>query len=151
MSYPLRCPLSHFLNLVASRETSNKALNAINSISLIPFLMAFLTYRAKLPSRLVYAAGELYFFACHVLFHAPHSLTRVYALICSLLFQHNPSTSSQKITHQQFRAFAPSPSILLALSQSLPLGKVLMTMNEMLVSVFCRVVSLELECGVSLV
>ncbi|KAG9099865.1 hypothetical protein FRC06_004750 [Ceratobasidium sp. 370] len=39
-------------------ETSNKALNAINSISLVPFLMAFLINRAKLPTQLVYAAAQ---------------------------------------------------------------------------------------------
>ncbi|KAJ1302756.1 hypothetical protein OPQ81_003065 [Rhizoctonia solani] len=39
-------------------ETSNKALNAINSISLIPFLMAFLINRAKLPRQVVHAAAQ---------------------------------------------------------------------------------------------
>ncbi|KAG8723791.1 hypothetical protein FRC12_011343 [Ceratobasidium sp. 428] len=39
-------------------ETSNKALNAINSISLVPFLMAFLIHRAKLPTDVVYAAAQ---------------------------------------------------------------------------------------------
>ena len=40
-----------------TRETSNKALNAINGIHLIPFLMGFLENRDKLPSRTVAAAG----------------------------------------------------------------------------------------------
>ncbi|CAE6442616.1 hypothetical protein ACGC1H_007560 [Rhizoctonia solani] len=39
-------------------ETSNKALNAINAISLIPFLMAFLINRAKLPRQVVHAAAQ---------------------------------------------------------------------------------------------
>ncbi|KAH7338936.1 armadillo-type protein [Rhizoctonia solani] len=39
-------------------ETSNKALNAINSISLVPFLMAFLVNRAKLPRQVVHAAAQ---------------------------------------------------------------------------------------------
>ncbi|QRV94785.1 ARM repeat-containing protein [Ceratobasidium sp. AG-Ba] len=39
-------------------ETSNKALNAINSISLIPFLMAFLINRVKLPTSVVHAAAQ---------------------------------------------------------------------------------------------
>ncbi|QRV80293.1 ARM repeat-containing protein [Ceratobasidium sp. AG-Ba] len=39
-------------------ETSNKALNAINSISLIPFLMAFLINRLKLPTSVVHAAAQ---------------------------------------------------------------------------------------------
>ena len=41
------------------RETSNKALNAINEMHLVPFLTAFLENRQKLPSRTVAAAGEL--------------------------------------------------------------------------------------------
>lgn len=40
-----------------TRETSNKALIAINEIHLIPFLMAFLENRDKLPLRTVVAAG----------------------------------------------------------------------------------------------
>ncbi|CEL56135.1 putative ARM-like repeat-containing protein C1703,03c OS=Schizosaccharomyces pombe (strain 972 / ATCC 24843) GN=SPBC1703.03c PE=4 SV=1 [Rhizoctonia solani AG-1 IB] len=39
-------------------ETSNKALNAINSISLVPFLMAFLINRTKLPRQVVHAAAQ---------------------------------------------------------------------------------------------
>ncbi|KAI5117703.1 hypothetical protein M0805_003193 [Coniferiporia weirii] len=39
-------------------ETSNKALNAINDIHLVPFLMAFLENREKLPSRTVAAAAQ---------------------------------------------------------------------------------------------
>lgn len=39
------------------RETSNKALNAVNQVNLIPFLMAFLGSRAKLPIATVNAAG----------------------------------------------------------------------------------------------
>lgn len=42
-----------------SRETSNKALNAINQINLVPFLMSFLAARAKLPIATVTAAGAL--------------------------------------------------------------------------------------------
>ncbi|KAF8140491.1 ARM repeat-containing protein [Boletus edulis] len=42
-------------------ETSNKALNAINQINLIPFLMSFLSSRDKLPmSTVVSAAQSLY-------------------------------------------------------------------------------------------
>jgi hypothetical protein len=41
------------------RETSNKALNAINQINLVPFLMSFLAARAKLPIVTVTAAGAL--------------------------------------------------------------------------------------------
>jgi hypothetical protein len=47
--------------IVILRETSNKALNAINSISLVPFLMAFLINRAKLPRQVVHAAGKFFF------------------------------------------------------------------------------------------
>lgn len=43
----------------ALRETSNKALNAINQINLIPFLMSFLASRSKLPITTVTAAGEI--------------------------------------------------------------------------------------------
>ena len=44
------------------RETSNKALNAVNQVNLIPFLMAFLESRAKLPIATVNAAGaSLYY------------------------------------------------------------------------------------------
>ncbi|KAG6335088.1 hypothetical protein ID866_3997 [Astraeus odoratus] len=39
-------------------ETSNKALNAINSINLIPFLMSFLAARDKLPTATVTAAAQ---------------------------------------------------------------------------------------------
>ncbi|THH03370.1 hypothetical protein EW145_g6312 [Phellinidium pouzarii] len=39
-------------------ETSNKALNAINDTHLVPFLMAFLENREKLPSRTVAAAAQ---------------------------------------------------------------------------------------------
>jgi len=39
------------------RETSNKALNAINEIHLVPFLMSFLAARDKLPLATVTAAG----------------------------------------------------------------------------------------------
>lgn len=39
-------------------ETSNKALNAINQISLVPFLMSFLAARAKLPIATVTAAAQ---------------------------------------------------------------------------------------------
>ncbi|KAL4070726.1 ARM repeat-containing protein [Scleroderma citrinum] len=41
-------------------ETSNKALNAINSVNLVPFLMSFLAARDKLPTATVTAAGNLY-------------------------------------------------------------------------------------------
>lgn len=43
--------------LIISSETSNKALNAINSINLIPFLMSFLASRDKLSIAPVLAAG----------------------------------------------------------------------------------------------
>ncbi|OAX40891.1 ARM repeat-containing protein [Rhizopogon vinicolor AM-OR11-026] len=39
-------------------ETSNKALNAINQINLVPFLMSFLAARAKLPIATVIAAAQ---------------------------------------------------------------------------------------------
>ncbi|KAG1749751.1 ARM repeat-containing protein [Suillus paluster] len=39
-------------------ETSNKALNAINQINLVPFLMSFLAARAKLPIATVTAAAQ---------------------------------------------------------------------------------------------
>lgn len=39
------------------RETSNKALNAINDIHLVPFLMSFLDAREKLALAPVTAAG----------------------------------------------------------------------------------------------
>ncbi len=39
------------------RETSNKALNAINDIHLVPFLMSFLGAREKLAVAPVMAAG----------------------------------------------------------------------------------------------
>ena len=38
-------------------ETSNKALNAINEIQLVPFLMGFLENKARLPERVLAAAG----------------------------------------------------------------------------------------------
>ena len=46
------------------RETSNKALNAVNNLALVPFLMAFLSSRDKLPLPTVTSAGAshgLYF------------------------------------------------------------------------------------------
>ena len=39
------------------RETSNKALNAINELHLVPFLMSFLTARDRLPLAPVTSAG----------------------------------------------------------------------------------------------
>ncbi len=42
-----------------ARETSNKALNAINAIRLAPFLMSFLAFREQLPIAPVVAAGTL--------------------------------------------------------------------------------------------
>lgn len=48
---PGECVLSN------TRETSNKALNAINQINLVPFLMSFLASRKKLPVSTVTAAG----------------------------------------------------------------------------------------------
>jgi len=44
-------------HMTRRRETSNKALNAVNQVNLIPFLMAFLGSRAKLPIATVNAAG----------------------------------------------------------------------------------------------
>lgn len=59
LSYVPPYPKAHFTKVIMfHRETSNKALNAINSISLIPFLMAFLTNRAKLPRQVVHATGK---------------------------------------------------------------------------------------------
>ena len=40
-----------------NRETSNKSLNAINNVGLIPFLISFLEHRTRLPLSLVNAAG----------------------------------------------------------------------------------------------
>jgi hypothetical protein len=40
------------------RETSNKALNAINELHLTPFLMSFLASRDKLPLTPVISAGK---------------------------------------------------------------------------------------------
>ena len=42
--------LTYFVILTLIRETNNKALNAINEINLVPFLMSFLGARDKLPS-----------------------------------------------------------------------------------------------------
>lgn len=39
-------------------ETSNKALNAVNQLSLVPFLMSFLAYREKLPLATVTSAAQ---------------------------------------------------------------------------------------------
>ena len=44
--------------LTKTRETSNKALHAINQMSLVPFLMSFLAVSDKLPLSTVTAAGE---------------------------------------------------------------------------------------------
>lgn len=45
------------VGLTFSRETSNKALTAVNALQLVPFLMSFLSSRAKLPVSVVTAAG----------------------------------------------------------------------------------------------
>lgn len=51
-----------FMEAHICRETSNKALNTINDIHLVPFLMAFLDARDKLALTPVMAAGmELFF------------------------------------------------------------------------------------------
>jgi hypothetical protein len=42
------------------RETSNKTLNTINNVGLVPFLMAMLDSRTRFPAKLVVAAGTLY-------------------------------------------------------------------------------------------
>ena len=47
-----------FLELMKTRETSNKALNAINQMSLVPFLMSFLAAKDQLPLSTVTSAGE---------------------------------------------------------------------------------------------
>jgi len=39
-------------------ETSNKALNAVNNLELVPFLMAFLSSRDKLPLQTVTSAAQ---------------------------------------------------------------------------------------------
>ena len=44
------------------RETSNKALNAVNNLALVPFLMAFLSSRDKLPLPTVTSAGASHSF-----------------------------------------------------------------------------------------
>ena len=72
------------------RETSNKALNAINQIpSLITFLMAFLENRDKIPSRTLAAAGM-----CHILLFSGAFLTMSSPAISYLLSnQRNACTS----------------------------------------------------------
>ena len=47
--------LRFFFNI--RRETSNKALNAINELHLVPFLMSFLAARDRLPLAPVTSAG----------------------------------------------------------------------------------------------
>ena len=44
-----------------SRETSNKALNAVNQLDLVPFLASFLAARDKLPLSTVTSAGMFHF------------------------------------------------------------------------------------------
>ena len=51
--------LAHALRII--RETSNKAMNAINQISLVPFLMSFLASRDQLPLSTVTSAGQRFF------------------------------------------------------------------------------------------
>ena len=48
--------LAHALRII--RETSNKAMNAINQISLVPFLMSFFASRDQLPLSTVTSAGQ---------------------------------------------------------------------------------------------
>jgi len=50
-------PIRSSIPLNICRETSNKALNAINEIHLVPFLMSFLSARGELPLPPVTAAG----------------------------------------------------------------------------------------------
>ena len=44
------------------RETSNKALGAVNNLALVPFLMAFVSSRDRLPLQTVTSAGASYSF-----------------------------------------------------------------------------------------
>ena len=56
--FPFCFFLGRFLGShVLTRETSNKALNAINAIHLIPFLVSFLAARDKLPIAPIVSAG----------------------------------------------------------------------------------------------
>jgi hypothetical protein len=70
-----------FLTLRKTRETSNKALNAINQISLVPFLMSFLGAKDVLPISVVASAGmsflleELYTYSHYLIAHCLYVLT----------------------------------------------------------------------------
>ena len=57
------CPSNSVLDVPAegNRETSNKALNAINQLHLVPFLMSFLSSRHRLPLSTVASAGSVLF------------------------------------------------------------------------------------------
>lgn len=55
--------------LFLNRETSNKALNAVNEIDLIPFLISFLRARNQLPQSTVNAAGKFNYYSKLVIFH----------------------------------------------------------------------------------
>lgn len=59
LSYVLPC--TSFVGVLRlSRETSNKALNAVNQLDLVPFLTSFLAARDKLPLSTVTSAGDLH-------------------------------------------------------------------------------------------
>jgi hypothetical protein len=70
-----------FLALRKTRETSNKALNAINQISLVPFLMSFLGAKDVLPISAVASAGmsfllaEFYTYSHYLIAHCLYVLT----------------------------------------------------------------------------
>ena len=74
------------------RETSNKALNAINNMGLVPFLVAFLESRSKLPAHTVTAAGLLQW----------HPIMTVFIHN----YQHSASTYSLMKTTWPYKSFA---------------------------------------------
>ena len=55
--YHIFCKTWRRFKLKKNRETSNKALNAVNQIGLVPFLMSFLGSKDKLPLSTVTSAG----------------------------------------------------------------------------------------------
>lgn len=77
------------------RETSNKALNAINAINLIPFLMSFLSSRDKLPVSTVVAAGS--YFAAALLSSRPIDFIR--AAQCSYVLTDDNQAAIDEVRH----------------------------------------------------
>ncbi|KAH0838109.1 ARM repeat-containing protein [Lanmaoa asiatica] len=88
-------------------ETSNKALNAINQINLIPFLVSFLSSRDKLPiSTVVAAAQSLYVLTDDNRIAIDE--VRSYAAYSSCLFdivrcnEHDPKGKSKDLSRDRF-------------------------------------------------